>query len=64
MTWRELKQAIEEMEPRFLDTEVQVYNVEDRVTYMFADIYNDCNDDDYVIDKDQPQLWTNFDEFD
>lgn len=63
MTWKELREFIDEMEPRFLDTNVQVYDVENGITLIDAMFVTDCNDDDYLIDKDQPQIFVNFDEF-
>lgn len=63
MTWRELMEDIQKLDPRFLDTTVQVYNVaEDRVL-IDAMLLIDSDDTDYVIDKDQPQIWVDFDDF-
>lgn len=63
MTWRQMKERIEEMEDRFLDTEIQVFDVENNTTHIGCELYCDCDDTDYVIDKDQPQIWINFSEF-
>jgi hypothetical protein len=60
MTWRELGEAIANMEPRFLDTEIQLYDQEEGITYhQDTEFMNDCNDDDYTIDLNQPQIWFN-----
>lgn len=63
MTWRELMESIQAMEPRFLDTTVQVYDIANDKTLIDGMLVNDCDDTDYLIDKDQPQIWINFDDF-
>ena len=59
MTWRELKEYIDMIEPRFLDTEVQVYDCEEQVTYTDTSFSEDMDDDDFVTDLHQPQIWFN-----
>ena len=59
MTWRELAEFISEMPVRFLDTEVQLYDVENGLTHADTLFTNDATDDDFVIDLDQPQIWFN-----
>ena len=34
MTWRELGEVIKDMDERFLDTDIQLYDVDNQVTYM------------------------------
>lgn len=64
MTWRELGEVIEAMDSRFLDENIQIYDVENQVTYIDErnGIYEDDNEDDYTIDLHQPQLWFNWPE--
>lgn len=64
MTWRELGEVIEAMDARFLDENIQIYDVENQVTYIDErnGIYEDDNDDDYTIDLHQPQIWFNWPE--
>lgn len=64
MTWRELGEVIEAMDSRFLDENIQIYDVENQVTYIDErnGIYEDDNDDDYTIDLHQPQIWFNWPE--
>lgn len=64
MTWRELGEVIEVMDSRFLDDNIQIYDVENQVTYIDErnGIYEDDNDDDYTIDLHQPQIWFNWPE--
>lgn len=64
MTWRELGEVIEAMDSRFLDDNIQIYDVENQVTYIDErnGIYEDDNDDDYTIDLHQPQIWFNWPE--
>ncbi len=59
MTWRELAEFISEMPVRFLDTEVQLYDVENGLTHVDTLFTNDATYDDFVIDLDQPQIWFN-----
>lgn len=63
MTWRELLEDIQALDPRFLDTTIQVYDVASDKTYIDGMLVTDCDDSDYLIDKDQPQMWINFDDF-
>lgn len=63
MTWRELLESIQKMEPRFLDTVVQVYDVTNGTTLIDGMLVEDNDDTDYLIDKNQPQIWINFDDF-
>jgi hypothetical protein len=60
MTWRELGEAIASMDTRFLDTNVQLYDTQEDITY-YRDIefMEDETDDDYTIDLNQPQIWFN-----
>jgi|LakMenEpi03Aug12_release.lakeMendotaPanAssembly.Ray.scaffolds.fasta_scaffold422967_2 hypothetical protein len=63
MTWRELGEAIENMEPRFLDTEIQLYDATEGITYHDnVELMEDETHDDYTIDLNQPQIWFNMDE--
>lgn len=62
MTWQELLEYIQEMPPRFLNTTVHIFDCSNGVTHLDAMFTNDCNDDDYMIDLDQPQIWVNFSE--
>ena len=64
MTWRELGEVIEAMDSRFLDENIQIYDVENQVTYIDErnGIYEDDNDDDCTIDLHQPQIWFNWPE--
>ncbi len=64
MTWRELGEVIEAMDARFLDENIQIYDVENQATYIDErnGIYEDDNDDDYTIDLHQPQIWFNWPE--
>ena len=59
MTWRELKEA--QIDERFLDTDIQLYDVENDSTYILDHdaLMLDNDDEDYLIDKNQPQLWFN-----
>jgi hypothetical protein len=57
MTWRELKDYLNSLDERFLDTEVQVYDCEDQVTYTDPIFASDNDDTDYIIDLNQPQIW-------
>lgn len=65
MTWRELRDDIDRIDPRFLDTYVEFYDVNNDRTFISHDSMLVLDDDntDYRIDKDQPQIWFNFDEF-
>lgn len=63
MTWRELLESIEKMNPRFLDTTVQIYDVANDSTNIDGMLVEVSDESDYLIDKDQPQIWTNFEEF-
>ena len=60
MTWRELKEA--QIDERFLDTDIQLYDVENDLTYILDHdaLMLDNDDEDYLIDKNQPQLWYNW----
>lgn len=62
MTWRELQEA--KIDERFLDTDVQLYDVEKQVTYILDhdSLMLDDDDEDYLVDKYQPQLWFNWPE--
>jgi len=64
MTWRELKEA--QIDERFLDTDIQLYDVQNDSTYIVDHdaLMLDDNDEDYLIDKNQPQLWFNWPEQD
>lgn len=64
MTWRELGEVIQAMDVRFLDENIQIYDVSNQVTYIDErdGIYEDDNDDDYTIDLHQPQIWFNWPE--
>ena len=59
MTWRELKEYIDLIEPRFLDTEVQVHDCEQQITYFDTSFSEDADEDDFVTDIGQPQIWFN-----
>ena len=57
MTWRELGEIIADMDVRFLDTNVQLYDVEDGITYYEGiELLMDCTEDDFTIDVNQPQI--------
>ena len=60
MTWRELKEA--QIDERFLDTDIQLYDVENDSTYILDHdaLMLDNDDEDYLIDKNQPQIWFNW----
>ena len=62
MTWRELKES--QIDERFLDTDVQLYDVENDTTYILDhdSLMLDSDDEDFLIDKNQPQLWFNWPE--
>ena len=62
MTWRELQEI--SIDERFLDTDVQLYDVKNDRTYILDhdSLMLDDDDDDYLIDKNQPQLWFNWPE--
>ena len=62
MTWRELGEVIKDMDERFLDTEIQLYDVDNQTTHIDErnGIYEDDDDEDFLIDKHQPQLWFNW----
>jgi hypothetical protein len=62
MTWRELKEYIDMIDNRFLDTEVQVHNCEEQITYTDTMFAEDDDDTDYVVDLHQPQIWFNTDD--
>jgi len=64
MTWKELGEIIADMDVRFLDTEIQIYDVENQRTYIDPNngIYEDDDEDDFTIDKHQPQIWFNWPE--
>ena len=64
MTWRELQEI--SIDERFLDTDVQLYDVKNDRTYILDhdSLMLDDDDDDYLIDKNQPQLWFNWPEED
>jgi hypothetical protein len=57
MTWRELKEYVNSIDERFLDTEVQVYDCEEQTTYTDTIFAADNDDTDYIIDLNQPQIW-------
>lgn len=59
MTWRELREYIDIIEERFLDTEVQIYDCEGQITYTDTDFSEDADEDDFTIDLHQPQIWFN-----
>lgn len=63
MTWRDLLESIQKMNPRFLDTTVQIYDVANDSTNIDGMLVEVADESDYLIDKDQPQIWTNFEEF-
>jgi hypothetical protein len=60
MTWRELKEA--QIDERFLDTDIQLFDVQNDRTYILDhdSLMLDDDDEDYLIDKNQPQLWFNW----
>lgn len=62
MTWRELLEA--QIDERFLDTDVQLFDVKNDRTYILDhdSLMLDDDDEDYLIDKNQPQLWFNWPE--
>lgn len=62
MTWRELLTA--QIDERFLDTDVQLFDVQNDRTYILDhdSLMLDDDDEDYLIDKNQPQLWFNWPE--
>lgn len=63
LTWRQLAQYILEIMPdRFLDTPVEVYDCDTGITHVEVKPYADCDDEDFVIDIDQPQLFINYEE--
>jgi hypothetical protein len=64
MTWRELGEVIKDMDERFLDTDIQLYDVDNQVTYIDErdGVYEDDDDEDFLIDKNQPQIWFNWPE--
>jgi hypothetical protein len=60
MTWRELLNA--DIDERFLDTDVQLFDVKNDRTYILDhdSLMLDDDDEDFLIDKNQPQLWFNW----
>jgi len=64
MTWRELGEVIKDMDERFLDTDIQLYDVDNQITYIDErdGVYEDDDDEDFLIDKNQPQIWFNWPE--
>ena len=62
MTWRELKEVITNMDDRFLDTQVELYDHSTGETIFPVEVYNDCTEDDYTIDANQPQIFFNVSE--
>jgi len=62
MTWRELLEA--QIDERFLDTDIQLFDVKNDRTYIIDhdSLMLDDDDEDYLIDKNQPQLWFNWPE--
>ena len=62
MTWRELLSA--QIDERFLDTDVQLVDIANDITYILDhdSLVFDNDDEDYLIDKNQPQLWFNWPE--
>ena len=62
MTWREIGEIISAMDERFLDENIQIYDVKNDLTYIDErdGVYEDDNDEDYLIDKHQPQIWFNW----
>ena len=64
MTWRELGEVIKDMDERFLDTDIQLYDVDNQVTYIDErdGVYEDDDDEDFLIDKNQPQICFNWPE--
>ena len=62
MTWRELIEA--QIDERYLDTDVQLYDVQNDRTYILDhdSLMLDDDDEDFLIDKNQPQLWFNWPE--
>jgi len=60
MTWRELLSA--QIDERFLDTDVQLFDVGNDRTYILDhdSLMLDDDDEDFLIDKNQPQLWFNW----
>ena len=62
MTWRELLTA--QIDERFLDIDVQLFDVGNDRTYILDhdSLMLDDDDEDYLIDKNQPQLWFNWPE--
>ena len=60
MTWHELKNL--DIDERFLHTDVQLYDVDNDTTYILDHdaLMLDNDDEDYLIDKNQPQIWFNW----
>lgn len=64
MTWREMAEVIAAMDERFLDQNIELYDVDNQVTHIDErdGIYEDDDEDDFTIDKHQPQIWFNWPE--
>jgi hypothetical protein len=64
MTWREMAEVIAGMDERFLDQNIELYDVDNQVTHIDDrdGIYEDDDEDDFTIDKHQPQIWFNWPE--
>ncbi len=64
MTWRELGEVIKDMDERFLDTDIQLYDVDNQVTYIDHrdGVYEDDDDEDFLVDRKQPKIWFNWPE--
>ena len=64
MTWREMAEVIAAMDERFLDQNIELYDVDNQVTHIDDrdGIYEDDDEDDFTIDKHQPQIWFNWPE--
>jgi hypothetical protein len=62
MTWHELKQYVNSIDERFLDTDIQLYDVDNDLTYILDHdaLMLDNDDEDFLIDKNQPQIWFNW----
>jgi hypothetical protein len=58
MTWEELWNHIGNMEHKFLDTQVEIFDCLEGKTITDIILVKDCSAD-YVYDVDHPQFWIN-----
>jgi len=57
-TWIEVKEFIENLEPRFLNAKAEIFDCESGVTLTDFVLVKDCSVDP-VYDLEHPQIWIN-----